>query len=411
MTSIFLAERWSRVGDTVSALNCQLASLAAQNRQKKICCVVLKATEEEMKDAADCGVELIPPCLNEDIKDAFGNDEPCCKWLLLPESYFLTLTTLENVEYIIEHVKSSTSYLFASALRKRCFKDADVVLINHGSPSADLRDKHLKFAEAADTVFSVGPTVFEEYKKLYQPTKMQMKHAVYLPKPEMAYFGLNVDQIARTSSLKQMLTLITDKKIESTRFKVLSAAVGQTADRFQFMCTKIPKWFVRAPSAADLKSTKTYLTDNLNCTYIEPNTYPPYGSQDEIYGDLQQSNVLVIPPDEPFRMEALWAIAAALPVLVPRRTAMAVFLEKYFDERAKYFLYEPNVADLSAEISKMLNRTETVSVTRKLKVAFQSHPEINGSSEDFKVYLLKPPVITLEQVGFAVPVTRIGMVT
>ncbi|XP_070550748.1 uncharacterized protein [Ptychodera flava] len=326
MTSIFLAERWSRVGDTVSALNCQLASLAAQNRQKKICCVVLKATEEEMKDAADCGVELILPCLNEDIKDAFGNDEPSFKWLLSPENYFLTLTMQQNVEFIVEHVKSSTSFIFASALRKCCFKNADIVLINHVIPSADLRNKHLKFAEAAAKVFSVGPTVFEEYKKLYQMTKIQIKHDLYLPRPEKAFFDLNVDQMSRTGDLKQILTLITEKKVESTRFKVLSAAVGQTADRFQFMCTKIPKWFVRAPSAADLKCTKTYLTDNLNCTCIEPNTYPPYSSQDEIYRDLQQSNVLVIPPDEPFRMEALWAIAAGLPVLVPRRTAMAEFL-------------------------------------------------------------------------------------
>ncbi|XP_070546086.1 uncharacterized protein [Ptychodera flava] len=161
---IFLAERWSRVGDTVSALNCQLASLAAQNRQKKICCVALKATEEEKKDATDCGVELILPCLSEDIIDLLAKDEPGFKWLLSPHDYFSTLTRLQNVEYIVEHVESSTSFLCSSVLRKRCFKDADIILINHAIPSADLRDKYLKFAEVAAAAFSVGPAVFEEYK-------------------------------------------------------------------------------------------------------------------------------------------------------------------------------------------------------------------------------------------------------
>ncbi|XP_070546356.1 uncharacterized protein [Ptychodera flava] len=383
MTSIFLAERWSRIGDSVSALNCQLASLAAQNRQKKICCVVLKATEEEKKDATGCGVELILPSLGDDITDACENDEPCYKWLLSPDQYFSTLTNLQSVEYIVEHVKSLTSFLCASVLRNRCFKDADIVLINHETPSADLRDRHLKFAEAAGTVFSVKPTVFEEYTRLYQMTKIKIKHELYLPRPEKTFFDLNVDQMSKKSHFKQILTVITDKKVESSRFRVLSAAVGKTADGFKFMHAKIPKWFVRITSAADLSDTANFLNNNLNSTYIEPNTYPPYGCQDEIYRDLQQSNVLVIPPDEPFRMEALWAIAAGLPVLVPRRTPMAEFLEKYFGERAEYFLYEPSVDDLSAEISKMLNRTEAIGVTRKLKDAFKSHPIMNGSHENF----------------------------
>ncbi|XP_070546064.1 uncharacterized protein [Ptychodera flava] len=388
-TSIFLAERWSRVGDTVSALNCQLASLAAQNEQKEISCVVLKATEEGKKDATDSGVELILPCLSDDIIDACENDEPSFKWLLSPDIYFSTLTKLKDVDYIVEHINSSTSFIFASALRKRCFKDADIVLINHGAPSADLRDKHLKFAEAAASVFSVGPTVFEEYKKLYQSTNIQIKHKLYLPRPEKAFFDLNVDKISKTSDLKQILTVITEKKVDSTRFKTLAAAVGQVANGFQFMHAKIPKWFVRTSSAADLSDTANFLNNNLESTYIESNTYPPYGSQDEIYRDLKQSNVLVIPPDEPFRMEALWAIAAGLPVLIPRRTAMAEFLEEYFGERAEYFLYEPSVDDLSKQISKMLNNPKATGETRNFKESFQSHTEIDGSHETFTTFLSK----------------------
>ncbi|XP_070545836.1 uncharacterized protein [Ptychodera flava] len=336
MTSIFLAERWSRVGDTVSALNCQLASLAAQNRQKKICCVVLKATEEEKKDAADCGVELILPCLSDDIIDACENDEPCYKWLLSPHDYFSTLTSVQNVEYIVEHVKSSTSFLCASVLRKRCFKDADIVLINHGTPSADVADKHLKFAEAAAAVFSVGPTVFEEYSNLYQPTNIQIVHEIYIPRPGNTFFDLNA--MSKTSDpIRQILTVITDKKVDFTRLKSLAAAVGQVANWFQCMYVKIPEWFVRTSSAADLSDTAKFINDSLTSKYIESKTYPPYGYQDELYRDLQKSNVLVIPPDEPFRMEALWAIAAGLPVLVPRRTAMAEFLEKYFGNQQSTF--------------------------------------------------------------------------
>ncbi|XP_070546088.1 uncharacterized protein [Ptychodera flava] len=389
MTSIFLAERWSNVWDTVSALNCQLASLAAQNKQNQILSVVLKATKEEENNAAYCGVELILPCLCDDIRDVRENDAPSFKWLQSPDIYFSTLTTLQNVEYIVENINSSTSFLCASALRNRCFKDADIVLINHASPSAEFRDKHLKFAEAAAAVFSVGPTVFEQSKKLYELTNIPIKHAVYLPRPEIAFFDLSVDQMSRTSSIKQILTMITDKKIESTRFEVLSAAVGKTAGLYHSMYHAIPTWFVRIISGINLNDTGNFLRNNLKSSNIDVNTNLPYGSQDEIYRDLHQSNVLVIPPDEPFRMEALWAIAAGLPVLVPRRTAMAEFLIYCFGNHAEYFLYEPSVDDLSDKICKMLNSPETISVTRQLKDAFYCHSEIKGSHENFKSYLAK----------------------
>ncbi|XP_070546358.1 uncharacterized protein [Ptychodera flava] len=90
-------------------------------------------------------------------------------------------------------------------------------------------------------------------------------------------------------------------------------------------------------------------------------------------------------------MEALWAIAAGLPVLVPRRTAMAEFLKYCFGNHAEYFLYEPNIDDLSDQICKMLNRTEAIGVTRQLKDKFQSHTDINQSQENFNSCLSEIP--------------------
>ncbi|XP_070546364.1 uncharacterized protein [Ptychodera flava] len=392
MTSLFLAERWSRVGDTVSAINCQLASLAAQNRQTKICCVVLKATEEEKKDAADCGVELIQPCFNKHVLDIFKDDKPTSDWILSPETFFTTLLELQNVEYIVEHIQSSTISLISVVLKDRFFKHADIVLINHGIPPADLRQKYLKFAEAAEAVFSVGPTVFKEYNLIYRGNEIHINHLLYLPRPEKDFFDLNVDQqLSKSDSVKQILSIITDKDVKCDKYKFLSAVIGQTAVALESVIGDIPKWFVRISSQADPTDTKNFLKDNLECSFIEPNAHSLNSSQQHAITDLQQSNVLVIPPDEPFSMEALQAIAAGLPVLVPKRTATAEFLGKYFKADAEHFLYDPLVdGGLSKQINKMLLKSEQAShAILVLKSKLQSNSEVTATHENFKSCFMK----------------------
>ncbi|XP_070560471.1 uncharacterized protein [Ptychodera flava] len=396
MTNLFLAERWCRIRDSVSALNCQLASLAAENGRNRTCCVVMKATEQEKKDASSCGVELILPCLSEELVETHGNDDPEPKWLLSPETYFTTLMDLQDVEYIVEHVHASTKLLVAHVLRRRRFCDANIVVINHAVPSKQLQNTHLKFAESATAVFSIGPTVFEEYKNLYERTGIKVKHELYLPRPENGFFDLKVSE--NVTSLKQILTVITGVDVKSKSNKVIAAAVGQTATTFLRMHVKIPKWFVRTKSEADPDDTRVFLTNNMKCSCLEPTTYPPYGSQDDPYSDLRDSNVLVIPPDEPLSVEALQAIAAGLPVLVPRRTATAEFLLYNFADKAEYFLYNPIVSDLSEQINKMLNKRATTELALKLKKKYRGHKEVTETHENFRSCFAGPHHAELCQV-------------
>ncbi|XP_070571552.1 uncharacterized protein [Ptychodera flava] len=390
MTSLFLAEQWCRIRDSVSALNCQLASLASQSGQKRTCCVVFKATEQEKRDAAACGVELILPCLSEEVVVAFGNDKPEPNWLLSPENYFTTLIDLKDIEHIVEHIQASTEFLFAHVLRKRYFKDAKVIIVNHTVPPGndELKDTHLKFAESATAVFSIGPTVFDEYENLYERTGIEVKHELYLPRPENAFFDLNLDKITKTMNLKQILTVITDKDVESKRYELVSTAVDITAEIFHSIDNKNVKWSVRTKSVDDIHDARTSLKNKLKCSCVKLITSPPYGSHDNIYSDLRQSDVLVIPPDEPFSVEALQAIAAGLPVLVPRRTATAELLEKFFPGSAEYFLYDPTVDDLSRQINGMLKKSATTSMATKLKDDYFNNQSVSKTHENFRSCIL-----------------------
>ncbi|XP_077996746.1 uncharacterized protein LOC144450054 [Glandiceps talaboti] len=385
MSTLFVAEEWNRAGDPVSVLNCQLATSVARCTQQETHCVVLKAKHAEANN-----VKLTLPCFDDFMAVEVQDEVPSCKWLGQPETYFTTLSSVQNVETIVGHFPKTCAAAFA--IKRRLFPDAKVVLINHTVPSSAEESKRcVKFAELAYAVFSVGPKVFQYFCTIYQAANRPIKHELYLPRPDECFFDLQVDVIKPKVVKKQMLMKLTNPSFDNTS-KMPLEAVSKVADAFHDVDRTIPDWFIRNHTARDSVSTRTFLKNNVTTSYLLPNIVPPYDCQDDICTDLRQSYVCIIPPDESIGMEGLDAIASGLPTLVPKSTAVGEFYKAQFELHADYFVYDPGEKDdLYKKLKSILLHPEGAAKNAKaVKDLYHDNQEVEQTRKTFLSHLLKP---------------------
>ncbi|XP_070568941.1 uncharacterized protein [Ptychodera flava] len=381
---VLVAETWNRAGNAIAALNCQLAVSLAKERQLQTYCVVLQATAEQINDAAKHCVELIVPKLADGLLDDHEKEQALnssIKWLLSPENYFTTLPQLQNVGAIIVHCPGTYRATFAI---KRLFPQAKVILINHAVTRPDNESSHLKNVERIDFAFSVGPKVFNHYEKVYRAKPI--KHELYLPRPDQAYFDLKIDVSTLTEKKNKqvLMNAVSDEKEDASN-KAITAALDKASELFEKMNVEVIVLCVRRSAELNANQLKESLIKHIKESQLDPNVYSPYGSQDEQIKDFQQSYLFIARPDEPYGMEGLDAVAAGIPPLIPKSSCLAMFFKEHFADSVDYFLYdENNLKEFSDVIIRVIRNPKVVAKkTKELRQQLQNSKAITESHDKF----------------------------
>ncbi|XP_070545976.1 uncharacterized protein [Ptychodera flava] len=158
--------------------------------------VDVELSADQIEDAKNCGVILIKAQIKKGI-----DETPKLEWLVNHTSHFPGLGKLENIKYVVGYAPK-TGWA-AVDIQEKLFPGAKLVLINHVCQEkncllvkdefSELKDEMLQMASEADILFSIGPHIFDHFKRAYRAEISGRKlsdipHKEILPKPRQQYF-------------------------------------------------------------------------------------------------------------------------------------------------------------------------------------------------------------------------------
>ncbi|XP_078621695.1 uncharacterized protein LOC144887988 [Branchiostoma floridae x Branchiostoma japonicum] len=317
---LLLNDEYGTAKGGVSTVHGQMAALLA-SKGAEVYSTVLSATEDNKKDAAADGVQLIFPTTSQRDKR-----EPCLDWLTFDHK--ARYPDLPTVDFIVGHVPI-TSHA-AKQIKEQRFPDAKLVQVTHVMPEDTNPYKSdervlsiggewrniLEDLEHADVIISVGPYLHDYYKL---ETRGFEPHHEFLPKPSDIFSTARVKYV--DAGVKVVLSIGRVKGVERLKGYDLDAkSMGKV-----IVALPNTKWRARGISAEDFQESRDIIQANAGKIHFTP---LEYGTQKELCRDMEKASVVLMPSRaEPFGLVGLEAIAAGVPVLVSHKSGLAMFLK------------------------------------------------------------------------------------
>ncbi|XP_078614516.1 uncharacterized protein LOC144883766 [Branchiostoma floridae x Branchiostoma japonicum] len=290
----------------------------------KVYSTVLEATEEDVKDAKDDGVELLFPTRPKE-----DDRPPELRWLTFDHQTRYPELPL-NVGFIVGHVHI-TSHA-ARLIKKQRFPGAKLVQVTHVIPEDVARFKSeerelgieeekakiLDDLEHADVIVSVGPRLYDYYKN---ETREEDHHLEFLPEPSAIFQNTQVKYV--DTKTKVVLSVGRVKGVERLKgYDLVAKSLGEV-----IKVRPNTKWRARGIKREDFPESKAII--QANKVEFVPFTPLQYGTQEDLSKDMRQAHVVLMPSRaEPFGLVGLEAIAAGVPVLVSHKSGLAWFLDQ-----------------------------------------------------------------------------------
>ncbi|XP_070566977.1 titin homolog [Ptychodera flava] len=355
----------------------------------------VKISDAQKKDAESCGVTLIPAQRKEGIGP---KDDPSrLEWLLSHEIHYPDLGDLENIQYVVGYAPKTGQA--AADIRKKHFRGAKLVLINHARPEpnclqaeeygmSEFAGKMLQMASEADILFSIGPYIYDYFKNAYRAEVQgrdlsDIPHEEILPRPNKCFWVKNPKEVEVTQH--HILTcgqMDTQEAIE--RYKPIATSVGTAANLQKAHYRRQPEWKIQGVSKEAGKNELKSLAKASKSKYIYPTIQPGHSTK-SLLTSLQQSH-LCLPAlcYWDYSFYGLEAMAFGLPTAVDEESHLAHFVMKYLDLWADYCIVRNGEDKLSSKITQHLEQMpESFKKAKALKMDLQNCEAITQSFAKF----------------------------
>ncbi|XP_070550745.1 uncharacterized protein [Ptychodera flava] len=353
---LIVGSEWGTQKGGLSTVNRHIGELAAEITEK-VYATALEATREDIDDANSKGITLMLPSS----KGAPG--KPDMSWLEYYSTVHFPDIKDEDIDIIIGHLPITSTA--ALNIRDQLFESKKVILFNHVIPEDNevhksswspekVQEKEnalCKEASRAFVVFSVGPRMYSHFENKYRKYP-SLRHELFLPMPDEKFFQITMKKPTADCKV-QILTFGRVHGVANLKgYDLVAGALSKVAaDYKKFRPNEdAPVWTIRGIPEGEGEQSREYIEKHVTCGDLQYNLYP-YGSQDQIREDLQQSHICLMPSrSEPFGMVGLEAIAAGIPVLLTKNSGLAKFLIKYIDrDRANAVILDVGVNDRQRE--------------------------------------------------------------
>ncbi|XP_078582985.1 uncharacterized protein LOC144865849 [Branchiostoma floridae x Branchiostoma japonicum] len=334
-------QKMSKIPSAVLWLNDKYSTISSIHQQvaKKIreyepdipvFSTVLQASEEDIQDAKQDGVELLLPELEPDDPRTASLD-----WLTSDRVKYPHLPS--KVRSIVGHADVTSRA--AVRIKKERYRDATVILHTNNIPDdteyykgdeeamGKMEDSILEDAQEADVVFSLGNKAFDHFEDQFRtiPDEKRPRHFNFLPRPSKTFEDAKAE-FKKTDTMV-VLSIGRVRGVEKLKkgYDLAVESLSIVADRMKV------KYRVIGVNKDDVETHKAILehrkSANLQITLL------PYGTQKDICKEMMQAHLVLMPSRaEPFGLVGLEAIAAGVPVLVSSKSGLADFVHEHVDE-------------------------------------------------------------------------------
>ncbi|XP_070549350.1 uncharacterized protein [Ptychodera flava] len=308
-------------------------------------CTTLTATEEEIKEAREYGVELIAPSPLPKFKSR--GELPNADWLYRHDDYFPNLEELANVRFvfgfgminsdaafkIVKNVFSRSAFYLINLFDKDLITP---VIANCVDSELNFRRKELsRESEKATSVFSVGSSIFNNYKTIYRKAQ-NIKHFQLSPMVNENDFKILSPQPVNEGDEFQVLSLFQEDELENLKSNsVIVQAMNSVAELFYQHGKKPPKWKILGVS----KRSESDLIETLNPHSKLKIILRRMPSAEELNDELEQSHLVLVPPSSVHYVNlTLAAMCAAVPIIIPWGSQSHELIKGHLSERHAQWL-------------------------------------------------------------------------
>ncbi|XP_070547097.1 uncharacterized protein [Ptychodera flava] len=357
-------------------------------------CTTLTATEEEIKEAREYGVELIAPSPVPKFKNR--DETPNPDWLYHHKDYFPNLKELTNVRFVFGFGMITSEAAFE--IERDVFKRASFYLINLYDSDfitpviANCGDRELEHRrkcqsdEGKDSscVFSSGGSIFEEYEKIYQ-TYPNIKHFRLSPMIDENYFKISSPKPVDKRGKFQILSLFQEHELASLKSdSPIMKAMNSVADSFHKSKKSPLKWkILGVPKLCE--STLLERMDPHPKLNVVLGRMP---SAEHLYNELGQTNLVLLHDFSVHYVNlTLAAMCAAVPIIIPEGSQSHELIEVHMPEYEESLVVDMSDSDkLQDRISEFLCKYDTtLKRANDIKTALESkiRPELEKTNKDF----------------------------
>ncbi|XP_078575622.1 uncharacterized protein LOC144861535 [Branchiostoma floridae x Branchiostoma japonicum] len=293
---------------------------------------VLQATDNDKKDAANDGVELLLPNL-------YQKDQR------IPSLAWLTFDHVGRYPHIPSKVRTIVGHFdltsrAAIRIKEDLFPDAKVILFAHDIPEdteyykgeeeakgIGKKEKSiLEDAQEADVVFSLGNKIFDHFQTQFSAidTDQRPAHFKFVPRSSKIFEDAQTEYKKSETMVVLSIGIVTG--VEKVMGLDLAAgALSIVAEKMNI------KWRVCVVSKYDFQTSKAIIDCSKSANL--PLTLQHCDSQMDIHQHMMQAHLVLLPSRaEPFGLIGLEAIAAGVPVLVSSRSGLADMIHEYVDD-------------------------------------------------------------------------------
>ncbi|XP_070563398.1 uncharacterized protein [Ptychodera flava] len=338
-TVLIVNDEWGTAKGGISAVHRHISGLAVQAGHD-VYVTALKADEKDRKDAQERGIKKI---ITPEVSPYFPDKPPDDTWLIYHQSYFPHLKTeIPKLDFIIGH--APVSHIAALLMKKEVFKQAKSFLFNHVIPedteiySDDATPDRVQqketqlfeMGEKFDIICSVGPRTKGHFSNKYRALEFpNEQHIEFIPRPDKKFFDIQMKEAPKDfkGCVFRVITVGRVKDVKKLKgYDLVAQAMSKVAESFHSMFQRPPKLVIRGVPRDESEETKEFFTRHNKSPYLDVVMYP-YGTQDDIRIDFQQSHLCIMASrSEPFGMIGLEAMATGIPTLVTTNSGLAEFI-------------------------------------------------------------------------------------
>ncbi|XP_070543758.1 uncharacterized protein [Ptychodera flava] len=408
--AVFINEAWNKDALGLTGFHrtlvqdfCERKAKAGETLKAYSTVLDVKISDDQKKDAENCGVTLIPAKRKE--KADHRDDPPKLEWLLNHEIYYPDLREVENVQYVIGYAPKTGRA--AADIRRKLFPGAKLVLINHARPETnclqaeehgllEFEEKMLQMASEADILFSIGPCIYDYFENAYRAEVQgrdlsDIPHEEILPRPDKCFW----EKKPREKPVTQhhILTcgqMDTQNAIEGC--KSIAASIGIAANRRKEHYSSHPEWKIQGVSEKAGKTEQKILADASESPYVYPKLQSGHSAK-SLLTSLQQSHLCLPSPCYwDYSFYGLEAMTFGLPTSVHDDSHLAHFVMKHLEMCVDFCVIRNCEVNLSKKIIKHLEKTPDS--FKKAKAVKKALIDCEAITESFAKFasLLKEPI-------------------